>query len=253
MGYCGIPSFFLIKSRFCSQIRSSSKMKNNFPNFITLLNAFCGCCAIVSVFENQMLAAAAWLGLGAVADFMDGTVARWLNAKSALGKQLDSLADMISFGVAPGLILYTFLANGEDGLVWKAVPAFVLTLAACFRLAKFNIDPRQTNSFIGLPTPACTLFVVGLLLIAHYNSFGLRAFVSHPLWLYGCIAGLSYLMISELPMFGFKFERLRWRGNELKIIFAAVALFLLIFFREAAPALVILIYLLISITIAILK
>jgi CDP-diacylglycerol--serine O-phosphatidyltransferase len=229
-------------------------MKNNLPNFITLLNAFCGCCAIVSVFENQMLAAALWLGLGAVADFLDGAVARWLDAKSALGKQLDSLADMISFGVAPGLILYIFLADGAaEGLVWKAAPAFILTMAACFRLGKFNIDPRQTNTFIGLPTPACTLFVVGLLLIAHFDSFGLRPVVYHPIFIYSCIAGLSYLMLSELPMFSFKFDRLAWQGNEIKVIFAATALVSLLVFREAAPALIIIIYLLISVAIVLFK
>ncbi|MFN7115504.1 MAG: CDP-diacylglycerol--serine O-phosphatidyltransferase [Saprospiraceae bacterium] len=228
-------------------------MKNYIPNFITLLNAFFGCLAIVSIFANEMLLSALWLGLGAVADFMDGAVARLLNAKSALGKQLDSLADMISFGVAPGLILYHFITPVENGLIWKAVPAFILTVAACFRLGKFNIDPRQTTSFIGLPTPACTLFVVGLLLIAEFDSFGLRPIIYQPLFIYACIAVLSYLMVSELPMFGFKFERFTWQGNEIKIIFAALALLLLVFLREAAPAFIILMYLLISLVITFAK
>jgi CDP-diacylglycerol--serine O-phosphatidyltransferase len=222
-------------------------MKQHLPNLITLLNALCGCCAIVSVFEQQAVAAAMWLGAGAVADFLDGAVARLLNAKSALGKQLDSLADMISFGVAPGVIVYHFLAAGESGLVWKALPAFLLTMAACFRLGKFNIDPRQTSNFIGLPTPACTLFVVGLLLLTHTDSFGLQAFITRPIFLYTCTALLSYLMISEIPMFGFKFDRYTWHGNEIKIIFAAVALLLLIFLQEAALSFIIILYLLISI------
>lgn len=225
-------------------------MKNYIPNFITLLNTFFGCLAIVSIVENEMLLGALWLGLGAMADFLDGAIARWLNAKSALGKQLDSLADMISFGVAPGLILYTFLADGDNGLVWKATPAFILTMAACYRLGKFNIDPRQTTGFIGLPTPACTLFVVGLLLIIQYNSFGLSWFILNPIVLYSCIAVLSYLMVSEIPMFSFKFDRLTWHGNEIKIIFAAVAVALAIIFREAAPAFIILTYLLFSIVLS---
>jgi CDP-diacylglycerol---serine O-phosphatidyltransferase len=204
---------------------------------------------MVCVFEHQMLAAAAWLGVGAIADFLDGAVARLLNAKSALGKQLDSLADMVSFGVAPGAILYSFLADGENDFVWKAIPAFILTVAACYRLAKFNIDPRQTTTFIGLPTPASTIFVVGLLLIAEFNSFGLRALIYNSVFIYTCVAILSYLMISELPMFSFKFERYTWQGNEIKIIFAATALLLLIVLREAAPSLIIIIYLLISIAI----
>lgn len=228
-------------------------MKNFIPNFITLLNAFFGCLAIVAIFENQLLQGALWLGFGALADFLDGAVARWLNAKSAIGKQLDSLADMISFGVAPGLILYTFLANGAPGLAGKAIPAFIFTIAACFRLAKFNIDPRQTNSFLGLPTPAATLFVIGLLLIARFDSFGLRQTIYNPIFIYSCIAVLSFLMISELPMFSFKFERPTWQGNEIKYIFAAVALALLIFFREAALVLIIFIYLLISLVLWLLK
>ncbi len=225
-------------------------MKNYIPNFITLLNAFFGCLAVVSILENEMLLGALWLGLGAVADFLDGALARWLNAKSALGKQLDSLADMISFGVAPGLILYIFLADGGNGLVWKATPAFILTMAACFRLAKFNIDPRQTIGFIGLPTPACTLFVIGLVLIEHFNSFNLQQFIHNTVFLYSCTAILSYLMISEIPMFSFKFDRLTWRGNEIKFIFAAVAVALAIIFREAAPVLIILTYLLFSIVLS---
>lgn len=201
-----------------------------------------------------MLSAATWLGIGAIADFLDGAVARLLNAKSALGKQLDSLADMISFGVAPGMILYSFLENGQSGkLVLEAIPAFILPVAACFRLAKFNIDPRQTTTFIGLPTPACTLFVVGLLLIAHFNSFGLRPMVYNLIFIYSCIATLSYLMLSELPMFSLKFERYTWRGNEIKIIFAAMAGLLLIILQEAAPSLIIVIYLLTSIVLFILK
>jgi len=222
-------------------------MKNFIPNFITLLNAFFGCLAIVSIFENAWLMVALWLCLGAVADFLDGAMARWLDARSALGKQLDSLADMISFGVAPGLILYTFLAEGETGLVWKAVPAFILTMAACYRLGKFNIDPRQTTGFIGLPTPACTLFIVGLVLIERSNIFDLQNIIHNNIFLYACVLILSYLMVSEIPMFSFKFERLTWKGNEIKFIFAAIALALLIFFQEAAPSFIILVYLLISI------
>jgi CDP-diacylglycerol---serine O-phosphatidyltransferase len=128
-------------------------MKNYIPNFITLLNAFFGCCAIVSIFDNQLLLCAMWLGFGAVADFLDGAVARWLNAKSALGKQLDSLADMISFGVAPGLIVYVFLAEGESGLVWKAIPAFILTMAACYRLGNLTLIRARSPDSLGCPRP----------------------------------------------------------------------------------------------------
>lgn len=209
---------------------------------------------MVCVFEHQLLATAAWLGVGAVADFLDGAVARLLNVKSALGKQLDSLADMVSFGVAPGVILYSFLAgNTSEGLTIKALPAFLITITACFRLAKFNIDPRQSYSFMGLPTPACTLFVVGLLLIRQFDSFGWNVIIENSIFIYSCIIILSYLMISELPMFSFKFERYTWQGNEIKIIFAILSVVLLIIFREAAPSLIIIIYVLTSFAITLFR
>lgn len=228
-------------------------MKKHIPNLITLFNVFCGCCAIVNVSENQMLVAIVWLGIGMLADFMDGAVARLLNVKSALGQQLDSLADMVSFGVAPGLIFYKMLAFKQSGFVWEAIPAFILTMAACYRLGKFNIDLRQTNSFIGMPTPACTIFVIGIALVAHFNSFEMRHFIYQPLFLYACILMLSYLMLSELPMFSLKIERLTWQTNEIKVIFAAAALLLLILLQEAAFSLIIIIYLLISIAMSLFK
>ncbi len=228
-------------------------IKKHIPNTITLLNLFCGCCALVSIWGEAFLWGALLVTIGLIADFLDGTVARLLNVKSELGKQLDSLADMVSFGVVPGAIFFQLLnialPTETAVLNLAALPGFVLTAFAALRLGKFNLDTRQTTSFIGLPTPACTFYVVGLMLIAHFDSFGLRQIVTQPLFLYLNIAVLSGLMVLEFPMFSFKFERFTWQGNEIKFIFAAVALASLIFLREAALSVIILLYLLFSIVI----
>lgn len=232
-------------------------IKKHIPNSITLLNAFCGCCALVCTFSEQWLWVAGFVALGLVADFLDGAVARILHVESEIGKQLDSLADVITFGAVPGAIFYQLIDNE---LITQytffnpsALPGFLVTIFACYRLAKFNIDTRQSLSFIGLPTPAATMFVIGIMLIAHFDSLGLRQMVLQPWLLYSCILGLSYLMVSELPMFSFKFEQFRWRGNEIKIIFAAISLMLIIVLREVALAFIILLYILFSVGVLFLK
>lgn len=226
-------------------------IKKYIPNTITLLNLWFGACALVCIFQEAFPLAAVFTGLSLLVDFMDGTAARLLNVKSEIGKQLDSLADMVSFGLVPGTIFYMLLQISSLNSVMivniLALPGFVFSLFACLRLAKFNIDTRQTTSFIGMPTPAATTFVIGLMLIVHSDSFGFRQMVLQPLFLYACIGGLSYLMVAEIPMFSFKFERFTWKGNEIKFIFAAVAMALLVLLREAALSLIILIYTIFSI------
>ncbi len=232
-------------------------VKKHIPNAITLLNLWFGACALVCVFQEAFLLAATFTGLSLLADFLDGAVARLLNVKSEIGKQLDSLADVVSFGLVPGFVFYSLLhavfPNSGSVLSFYALPGFVFSLFACLRLAKFNIDTRQTTSFLGMPTPAAAIFVVGLMLIAHFDSFGFRQIVLQSGILYGCIAVLSFLMISEIPMFSLKFERFTWKGNEIKFIFAAVTLALLVLLREAALSLIILIYAVFSIVQYLLK
>ena len=223
-------------------------MRKHIPNFITLLNLFFGCCALVAVLYGQFLTAFWLLLAGALADFLDGMVARLLKVHSELGKQLDSLADMVSFGAVPGAIFYMLLQYGTstgEAQTFSILcsTGFILTLFACLRLAKFNIDERQSDSFIGLPTPACALFVVGLMLIYEFNSFGLRPFLLQPIFLWIAIAVLSAAMVAEIPMFSLKFKHLKWKGNEIKFIFAALSLLLLLLLREAAFSLIIIIYL----------
>jgi CDP-diacylglycerol---serine O-phosphatidyltransferase len=216
-------------------------MKKNIPNFITLLNLFFGCCAIASVLYGQFVQAF-WFSLASgVADYLDGACARMLKVKSPLGQQLDSLADMVSFGVAPGAVVYMLLVKGLAGndvlpiqLTLAASPAFLITLFAALRLANFNIDTRQTENFIGMPTPSCAMYAIGLLLIYHFDSFGLGNVVTNPLFLYLNIPVLCWLMVAGLPMFSLKFKNLAWAGNEIRFIFAAFSVVLLVLLREAA-------------------
>lgn len=238
-------------------------MRKQIPNIITLLNLFCGCGALVNILYGDFLHAFSFIFIGGLADYSDGMVARWLNVKSPFGKELDSIADMVTFGVVPGAILYmliNFRLNAADvgdslsnqlmmeqSFSWLALPAFFISAFAAIRLAKFNLDTRQSDQFIGLNTPACTMFVVGIMLIFHFDSFGLRPYVSNLYFLYALIPILSFLLVSELPMMAFKFKGLKWKGNERRFIFIFSGVVLIAILREVALSLVILIYILFSI------
>ncbi len=226
-------------------------MKKHIPNFLTLLNLFCGCCALISVFNHHFVHAAVFLLVSGIADFFDGMSARLFNVKGDLGKELDSLADMVSFGLVPGVIIYTLLNiqnenPSSQNIDLFALPAFLITIFSCLRLARFNIDTRQSENFIGLNVPSNTTFAVGLMLIYHFNSFGLSSFVSNNLLLYTYIIVCSYLMISNIPMFGFKFKKLAINGNELKFIFLLSSILSFIFLQELALCTNILLYIILS-------
>lgn len=227
-------------------------MRKHIPNIITLINLFCGCCALISVLDHQFILAFFLLFVAGMADYSDGMIARILKVNSPLGKELDSLADMVSFGVVPGAILYTLLIQAlqleADGLQWIAVPGFIISLFACLRLAKFNLDTRQSEDFIGLNTPAATVFVTGLMLICEMDTLGLRDFILQPWLLYSVTILLSILLIAEIPMISFKFKGLQWKGNEPRIIFMVLGILLLVLFKELAFTLLVLIYILYSVT-----
>lgn len=225
-------------------------MRRHLPNAITLLNLFCGACASLCLLYGRLEWAIGLVALGALADLLDGMLARLLNVHSELGKQLDSLADMVSFGLVPGIILYCLIAanwlgHWPNDLEIRALPAFILTLFAALRLGKFNLDERQSDGFLGLPTPGCTLFMVGLL--AAYLSPGSFLHFAHPTWYYVITVLFSALMVLEIPMFSFKFKSLQWTGNEIRIIFAAIAVAILLFWQIAGLAIVVSLYILLSI------
>ncbi|HOY16763.1 MAG TPA: CDP-alcohol phosphatidyltransferase family protein [Haliscomenobacter sp.] len=225
-------------------------MLHHLPNAVTLLNLFCGACASLCIIYGRLEWAIGLVALGALFDLLDGMVARWLNVHSELGKQLDSLADMVSFGLVPGLIVYGLIAAAWQGhwpkdLELRALPAFLLTLFAALRLGKFNLDERQTEGFLGLPTPGCTLFMIGLLGLYLSPAPGL-AFLFHAGVLYGITLLFSALMVVEIPMFSFKFKTLQWTGNEIRIIFAAISVALVVSWQVAGLSAVVLLYIISS-------
>ncbi|MEJ7659248.1 MAG: CDP-alcohol phosphatidyltransferase family protein [Hymenobacter sp.] len=231
-------------------------MKRHIPNALTCLNLLCGCLALTFIFRGELVSGAYLVGVAAVADFFDGLLARALRVSSPIGKDLDSLADMVSFGVVPGVLMFKLL--GMAGGAAGAVPypsftgllpfgAFLITIFSALRLAKFNNDTRQTTSFIGLPTPACTLVVAALPLILATNEFGLKSVVLNPWLLLGLTVVLSGLLVAELPLFALKFKNLRWRGNRRRLIFVGLALGLVGWLRAAGIPLAVLLYVLLSV------
>lgn len=186
------------------------------PNLITCANLLTGCVGIWLAARGDSLTACYLVGLAAAFDFADGLVARAMKLYSPVGKELDSLADAVSFGVLPGVLMAQLLAATPSAAVapWVPLLGFVLTAFAALRLAKFNVDTRQTTSFVGLPTPACTLFVAALPLVAAHPHSGLGNGLLAP-WLHSAgvllalTALLCWLMVAELPLFALKFTSLR--------------------------------------------
>jgi CDP-diacylglycerol---serine O-phosphatidyltransferase len=221
------------------------------PNLLTLTNLFCGCCALLYTLHNDPVTAA-WCTLGCfLCDYADGMTARALGLSSPLGKELDSLADMVSFGAVPGAMLYQMLANSAvncnmegptDHVVLAALPAFLLSAFSGLRLARFNLDTRQVGYFIGLSTPACTVLVLGLRLAEHHDRFGMAHFIQSPWLLYPLVGVLSWLLNAEIPMFGLKIKRFDLRSNALNLAFAALFGLLALWLKELALTLIILIY-----------
>jgi len=227
----------------------------NLANILTLINLFSGCMAVVFLFNYQMELVPYCVLVSLAADFLDGFAARLTKNPTDIGLQLDSLADVVSFGVVPGAIIFQLLFQkyemsdqliSTNRMYLYAAPAFIITLFAALRLAKFNVDERQTDGFIGLATPAATIFVVGLLLVFLNNTFGLTSFIFTGKVLYGTVALLSVLMIAELPMFGFKFKSYGWKGNEVKYLFIILSVVLLAALKFAAVSLIIILYVIVS-------
>lgn len=215
------------------------------PNIMTLGNLFFGCFGILQVFEGNTEMAAYCILIAGLLDFLDGFVARALNSTSPIGKELDSLADVVSFGVLPSFILYFYLKNNtiSDLLAYSA---FIMALFSALRLAKFNIDTRQSDSFIGVPTPANALVVASFPLIdafqPHYGHL-----LQNPYFILAYIILMSYLLISELPLFALKFKDFSWQANRIKYLFLFVSALFILVFRYAAIPLVIVWYIVLSV------
>jgi len=227
-------------------------IKKHLPNILTLGNLLCGTIAVIFAVQGDFLSAALFVVLGIVFDFLDGFVARLLNVSGELGKQLDSLADMVTSGVVPGIVMLQLLNNKPvtelDFSNYVPYIGLLLTLAACYRLAIFNLDTRQTNSFIGLPTPAMSLFVIALPLIPMYsdNQFFIEL-VQNNYFLIAITLLLSYLMNAEIPLFSLKFKSFGLKKNKLKYFFLLASMALMLSLEVIAIPLVIVLYVLLSV------
>ncbi len=231
------------------------KIKNHIPNFITMMNLLAGVLSIHQVLLGDIKLAGALVFLAAILDFFDGLLARVLNARSAIGGELDSLADIVSFGVAPSFILFeTIRMTMEmDGMEMSNLPyiAFMVPLFSAYRLAKFNTDEEQHASFKGLPTPATGILLASfpiMIQVCLADNPGLYYdIVSNPYVLAGTAVVVSFLMVSNLPMFAMKFTTVSWGANHMRYIFIILSVFLLILLKLAAIPLIILTYLLMSV------
>ena len=216
-------------------------MKKHIPNLATLGNLLSGVIGIVWVSEGAFALGAYMILLGNLFDFFDGLLARLLKVSSPIGKELDSLADLVTFGVLPSLMLY-FMAP-TDSLLKFGV--FVMAAAAAYRLAKFNLDTRQSEHFIGIPTPLNALVVASLPFI--FEKADWLPQQSALLWILLGIAWLmSILMVSELPLLSLKFKELSWQGNQARFVFLGISLALVIGLQFVAVPLILVAYLLCS-------
>ena len=222
-------------------------MKKHIPNTITALNLISGCIAVQFALFGDPLYCAIFIVLSAVFDFFDGMLARLLNVSGPLGKELDSLADDITFGFAPSAIVFSLFKEVQypefmSGITeYFPYTAFIIAAFSALRLGKFNIDPRQSSSFIGLPTPANALFWGSLVVGAH--SF-LVSDSFNAIYLFILVILMSYLLVAELPMFSLKFKNLSWRDNKVSYIFLLICIPLLAVFRISGFAAIILWYIL---------
>jgi CDP-diacylglycerol--serine O-phosphatidyltransferase len=228
-------------------------IKKQVPNTITLLNLFCGCIAMVFALNKEFEMAFYFVSLGIFLDFFDGFFARLFQVSSSLGLQLDSLADMVTSGVVPGIVMYQLMgsSSGYPKLGWIVEPfpfvGFLITLGSCYRLANFNIDTRQTDSFIGLPTPANALFILSLpLVLRNLDSFFVLELLTNPFVLVGITLLSVYMLNAEIPLFSLKIKQMSLKKNALQIGFLLSSVVLIASFQYAGIPLVIVFYVLLS-------
>lgn len=220
-------------------------IKRNIPNAITSLNLLFGCIALIFIFQNR-LADASWLVVFAgIADFFDGMAARLLKVHSPIGKELDSLADMVSFGVVPGMMVFKLIGNDYFEWAGLCIPVF-----AALRLAKFNIDTRQANYFIGVPTPAVSLLIASFPLIINHNAYWQNIYSSNTdfvCWFFAILAVIcSALMVSPINLISLKFKNLSWRDNKARYLLLLLSSASIIAFQFAAVPVIMILYITLS-------
>lgn len=235
-------------------------IKKHIPNTITLLNLLAGLLALIHAFNGNYNEAFSLVCLGIFFDFWDGFFARIWKVQSPIGLQLDSLADMVTSGVVPGLVMYKMLGDiqenqsqynlTEDTYFMGVVPylGFLITLASCYRLAKFNVDTRQTDSFIGLPTPANALLIMSIPMIQFHSDYeGLVDALSNPYVLVGITALSAYLLNAEIPLFSLKVKSFSWEKYKMQVVFLILSVVLIALLEFIAIPIVILLYVILSV------
>lgn len=240
-------------------------MRNNIPNFLTLTNLLFGCIATVLAFNNNLVGASYCVGLALICDFLDGFAARILNVNNPIGKELDSLADMVTFGLVPGVIMYKIIGGAliyqslqEDmslearGMYSKlSYVAFMITIFSAWRLAKFNIDNRQTKNFIGLPTPANAVLIASFpFVIEKQNNAGEWLFDSallNPYCQIGLVVFLSILLIANIPMFSFKSDSFKFSDNIPQYLLVVISVILIALLQYIGVLLIIPVYIILSV------
>ena len=259
-------------------------IKQHIPNTITCGNLFCGCLAIVCAFNAELALSGYFVIVAAVLDFFDGFFARLLKVSSPIGKELDSLADMVTFGVVPGVVMFQMikgslpafgiLSGWETGISPQTISlvsysGFLVTLFSALRLAKFNVDPRQSDSFIGVPTPAIALLICSIpLLIEQLTPKDIGSVISaafsflnnsipseswplailhHPYFLIGLTVLTSFLLISNIHLFALKFKNYAWGDNRIRYIFLIISVILFIVFQFVALPFIIILYIIMSV------
>jgi CDP-diacylglycerol--serine O-phosphatidyltransferase len=233
-------------------------MKKHIPNLITLGNLLCGTVATILAVEGDLIYAGLFVVLGIIFDFFDGFAARLLKVSGELGKQLDSLADMVTSGVVPGIVMLQLLSEepfnvylfteGFTLATFTSLLGLLLTLGAGYRLAKFNIDTRQSESFIGLPTPAMSLFVISLPLILEYGTIEfVENIIRSKYFLIGVTVFLTYLMNAEIPLFSLKFKEYAIKNNFIKYLFLLISLVMLLTLQFVSIPLIITFYVCLSV------
>ncbi len=237
-------------------------IKQHIPNTLTTLNLLCGLISLTLTFDGNFVYASLFIFIAAVFDFLDGNAARILNAHSELGKQLDSLADVVSFGVAPGIMIFQMISaqcTGGGNFFERThiVQYFAMLIPVCsaLRLAKFNIDIRQEVNFIGIPTPANAIFFASIPLVLYVQpglfslirADFLVAFFSNTRILTILTVFFSYLLISDFKIFSMKFKNMAWSGNQLRYVLLISSLVLFVLFSLSAIPIIIILYILMSI------
>lgn len=235
-------------------------IKRHIPNTITSFNLFSGCLSIVLSFEGYLLAAIYLIFVAAIFDFLDGMTARLLKVYSALGKELDSLADVVSFGVAPSVIVYHMMKQSLFGtehlppieymgfldILFLLIP-FLIAILSGVRLAKFNLDERQSDSFIGLAVPANAIFFASLYLVSYISENQTLVGLIHNKYVLAVLVVIfSLLLVSEFPMFSLKIKTIGLKGNKIRYLFVALSAILLILLHTVAIPGIIVLYILLS-------